>query len=123
MRADTATDMGSNVGTRSLLTGAIMAWCVRAEAALCAATMRSETPSVLGSWNMVSAPRARWTYLAGLTGTRAILDLALTHPVLGQIFVDASVVDCAYAGAPRDNWWGLVRREQAKHIRYPGSGL
>ena len=54
---------------------------------------------------------------------RALLDVALTHPQHGQIFVDVSVVDAAFTNAPRDHWWALARRERAKHNRYPGNGL
>ena len=53
----------------------------------------------------------------------AILDLVFTHPELGEIYIDVSVCDAAFPGAPRDNWWALERRERAKHGCYPGPGL
>ena len=73
----------------------------------------------IGRPNMKEQDIARWMK----DGERAILDIVLRDPRLGEVSVDVSIVDAAHLDAARGAPMTIQRREKAKHSRYPGPGL
>lgn len=54
---------------------------------------------------------------------RALLDIVLSDPRLGEVCIDVPVVTTVTLGAGRGALRGIARRERKAHIRYPGRGF